>query len=710
MSVKPVKTEEILNLLRKLNKPLTFKELTQHLGFDKKGARLLKKTLRRLVRSGELIRTRKGRYGQPEEMKLLKGYFEAHHDGYGFVIPELPGEPDLFIPPRATLGAMEGDRVIVRIENPRKREGRILRILEHAQTRVVGTLEVTRTGIFLKPKRKDIPFDILIDPKARRKAKNGDLVLAEIISYPTDKRPPTARVIKVLKKPETPVEDIELIIDEYSLSRRFPKKVTDEAKSLPKEITPEMSEGRKDLRSLPTVTIDGERAKDFDDAISIKLREFGYTLYVHIADVGYFVPWESMIDREARKRATSVYFPDRVIPMLPKTLSEELCSLKPKVPRLAFTVQMDFNREGERIKARFYPSIIQSDERMTYTKVKKILIDEDKKLRKRYDYLLGEFELMAELCTILREKRLSRGSLDFDFPEPEILLDLRGNLEDIIVAERNFAHMIIEEFMIAANEAVAEYLFEKGVPSLYRIHEPPDQAKLEAISKVVRAVLGKKGRKVKVRSKGLRPSDLPEIIEAVKGQPEEDVINYILLRSMKQAKYSPENIGHFGLASPCYTHFTSPIRRYPDLVVHRILREVLKGRGMSARRMKELEEVLPNIAFHSSKMERKADDVERSVIAAMRAWFMKDRLGEEFEGRVVSITPFGMKIRLNDFYVEGFLHVSYMTDDYYIYDEANIQLVGKRRKKVWSIGDSITVRVDRVDLEEREIVFGLPEA
>ncbi|GMT47736.1 MAG: ribonuclease R [bacterium] len=693
--------ESVLKFFSACSRPLSFKETISQMGLERMEARQLRKILQGLVKSGELIMTRQGRYGTPEEMSLVKGYFEAHRDGYGFVIPEDPGQRDVFVPSKATLGAMEGDRVIVRIENPKKRDGRILRILERAQTRLVGTLEITKGVSFLKPKRRDIPFDIYIAPKDRKNAGNGDMVVAEILTYPTDKRPPSGKVIRILKKPEVPAEEVESIIDEFNLPRKFPADVTKSARSLSAEIPGDEPGRRKDLQKLPTVTIDGERAKDFDDAISIKLRKFGYTLYVHIADVGYYVPWESVIDREAKKRGTSVYLPDRVVPMLPKKLSEDICSLKPKVPRFAFTVEMDFNRDGVRINQRFYPSIIQSDERMTYTQVKEILVDEDRKLRERYDYLLKEFELMEELCGVMRARRLKRGSLDFDLPEPEVLLDIRGNPEAIVVAERNFAHMIIEEFMIAANEAVAENLSAMGVPSIYRIHEPPDQSKMDDILKVVKAITN-------IRKKHLSVKDLPYILDKARGRPEEDVVNYIVLRSLKQARYSIQNVGHFGLASECYTHFTSPIRRYSDLVVHRILREVLGRKKMKEERMKELEEALPSTAFHCSRRERIADDAERAVVAAMRAWFMKGKVGEELVARIVGVTPQGIKVRLKDFYVDGFLHVSYLTDDYYIYNERNLQLVGRRKKRRFSIGDEITVRVDKVDLDQREIIFGLP--
>ena len=421
---------------------------------------------------------------------------------------------------------------------------------------------------------------------------------------------------------------------------------------------------------------------------------------VHIADVGYYVPWGSALDIEARKRGTSTYFPDRVIPMLPKELSEDLCSLRPEVERLAFTVEMDYDNNGGRKGVRFYPSLIQSDERMTYTSVRKILIEEDPDERKRYKHLLGEFELMQELCNLLRAGRLERGSLDFDLPEPEILLDLQGNPEAIIRAERNFAHMVIEEFMIAANEAVAGHLEKLGIPSLYRIHEEPDPMKLEDIMKVI-GPLRKQGKK------GLKPKDFASLLASIKDTPEEEVINYIILRSLKQARYSPVNVGHFGLASESYTHFTSPIRRYPDLVVHRILREVLTRKRLSDTRTKELESSLADIAFTSSRRERLADEAEKKVVDAMRVWFMKERVGEKFHGKVVGITPVGLRVRLDDYYVDGFIHVSYLTDDFYQFDDRIMQMVGRNTRRSFRIGQPLTLRVDKVDMTEREILFGL---
>lgn len=686
---------------RKTSRPVSFKEITQKMGLSRPESRTLKKILREMLRNGELVLTRKGLYAPAEDLNLVKGYFEAHRDGYGFIIPEKPDERDIFIPPGGSRGSMDGDRVVARIENMRRREGRVVRILERTHKTVVGKFEKSGTALFIKPKGRNMPFDLYVAPADRRKAKKGDTVIAEILSYPTDKRPATARVVNIIEKPDTPGADVEMIIDEFNLPIRFPRKVKEEAKRLYGQTGKTMRRlKRRDLRKLVTVTIDGENAKDFDDAISISLIEHGYRLWVHIADVGYYVQWNTLMDLEARKRGTSVYFPDRVIPMLPKELSEDLCSLRPKVERPAFTVEMDFNRFGKLLSANFYPSLIASNERMTYTSVRKILVDQDRDEREKYNYLLKEFDLMADLCGVLRSNRLERGSLDFDLPEPEVLLDLQGNPEAIVRAERNLAHMIIEEFMIAANEAVAEYMEQSGLPTLYRIHEEPDPMKLEDVFRVVRHF----GR---FRQKLLRPEDFSTMLKSIKGTAEEEIINYIVLRSLKQARYSTVNAGHFGLASKCYVHFTSPIRRYPDLIIHRILREKVEKKDLSNRRIKELEKLLPDIAFRSSQMERGADKAEREVIDTMKVWFMKDRLGEEFDAKIVGITPFGLKVRLKEFYVEGFLRVSSLTDDFYEYNDRTMRLNGRHTKRSFRIGQELTLRIDRIDMEEREVIFGL---
>jgi len=697
-------TKEALTGLLK-ERPLSMREIVFRLKAPKSVLRSLRKLLQQMIKDGDVILTRRGLYGPAQNLGLLAGHFEAHKGGYGFFVPEMPATADLFIPPGATGGAMSGDRVIARLEDPARREGRVVRTLERMHTKVAGKVEITKRGCFLRPKNKKIPYDIYIAPKDRGGVKNGETAVAEIIVYPTDQRPPTGRVVKVLKRPEDPVSEIDLIIEEYVLPRRFPKEAVSEAKEkyAPNSVggrAPNIEEERKDLRHLTTFTIDGERAKDFDDAVSIKLAGHGYVLYVHIADVGFYVGWGSPLDIEARKRGTSVYLPDRVIPMLPHELSEDLCSLLPKVPRPTFTVEMHFDRAGERTACRFYPSLIESDARLTYTAVKKIVVDRDMEEMRKHEGVLRDLELMTELTDTLRQRRQRRGSLDFDLPEPEVLLDLRGMPEAIIRAERNFAHVMIEEFMISANEAVAEHIEGLGVPSLYRIHEPPEPAKLEEMWRLLRPL-------VKEKAAVLSPKMLPEILNAAKGTPGEEVVNHIVLRRLKRAKYSAVNVGHFGLASGSYTHFTSPIRRYPDLVVHRLLRETLTRRRLPGERLEELQALLPQIASSSSRMEHVADDAEGEAVEAMRMWFMKDKVGEEFEGRVAGVTSYGLKIRLKDFYVEGFLHVSDMTDDFYHYDDLSLTLKGKNTGRTFRIGQAQTVRIDKVDMEEREITFGV---
>jgi len=690
--------EVILTFFKtRVTRPLSFKEIARSLGISKKRYRSLRRVLRSLIRSGDILRTRSGVYGLPERMSLITGFFEAHRDGYGFVIPDKIGERDLFIPPRRTLGAMSGDRVVARVESPTKREGSIIKILERTQKKLIGRFCQERNFFYVKPKSKKVPFDIYISPRHRNGAKIGDIVSVELISYPTNTRPPEGRILKILSEVDEPHLEIDRVIEEYSLSSRFPTAVLKESKGLTeKKLT---TRGRVDCRGLLTVTIDGETARDFDDAVSIKKTEDGFILYVHIADVSHYVSWDSAIDLEARRRGTSVYFPGRVVPMLPKELSNNLCSLLPKEDRLTFTVELWFDNRGEIIKKAFYPSIINSNERMTYTSVKKILVDYDPAERKRYEHLLESFETMEELCQILRGRRMKRGSLDFDLPEPEVLLDLQGRPEAIIKAERYISHMIIEELMIAANEAVANYLEQSGVPSIYRVHEKPDPSKLDELKPIFNAF--------GLHTKKLSIDTFHSVLKEIKGTPQESLLNILLLRSLKQARYSTENIGHFGLASGCYTHFTSPIRRYPDLVVHRILKDSLDKKRLSLKKRQYLERLLPEIALHSSRTERIADEAEREIIDAMRVWFMKDKVGEEYPGIVSDINPHGLKIQLKDFFVEGFLPLSFMTDDYYRFDEKRYQLIGTRTKKIFTIGKEVSVRVERVDIEEREIILAM---
>ncbi len=689
--------DAVLKYLKtKTSKPVGIKEIARSIGASAGRSGSLRRVLKSLTSSGSIYRTRSGLYGIADKMNLITGEFQGHRDGYGFILPDKSEEADLFIPRRKTMGAMSGDRVVARVESLKKRDGAIIKILQRSRKRIIGKLCHEQGSYYVEPKGKNLPFDVLVSPGNRKEAKSGNLVLVELTSYPTPTRPPEGKVLKVLPDADNPGVEIDMIIEEHSLPRRFAPAVLKEAKGFSETIG---VGSRVDCRGLPTVTIDGEDAKDFDDAISVKKIKGGFILYVHIADVSHYVDWESKIDLEARERGTSVYFPGRVIPMLPETLSNNLCSLLPKTDRFAFTVEMHVSTDGKMMKKNFYPSVIHSNERLTYTAVGRILVDHDPVERERYGDLMEELETMGALYHVLKKSRVKRGSLDFDLPEPYILLDLQGSPEAIIRADRNMSHMMIEEFMIAANEAVSSYIESLHVPSLYRVHEDPDMAKLDELRPILKTF--------GIQTRGTGAGAFRSILKKIKGKPEGPMLNILLLRSLKQAKYATENTGHFGLASKSYTHFTSPIRRYPDLVVHRVLKDLLSGKGITDKKRGYLKSILPEIAAHSSATERTADQAEREIVRAMRTWFMKDKVGNEYEGLVTGVNSHGLRVQLKEIFVEGFLRVSSMADDYYRFDEDRFRLIGRRRKKRFTMGDEITVRIENVDVEDREITFGL---
>jgi ribonuclease R len=706
--------KQIVELIKtRTGKPMLVRELMRLLRLKADDRRALKQMLNELALSGEIIKTRGNRYGLPEKMDLETGIFQAHPQGYGFVIPEKKGKTDVYISARSTLDAMNGDKVVVRVVPHRgriktegKREGMIVRVLERAMTRVVGTYELPGPQAggfgFLSPFDARITHDLIISRENAGEAQPGDVVSAEIIAYPVRNRPPEGRIIKVIGKPGDPGIDSELIIEQYELPTQFSSAAVHEAASVPQQVTPAMRKNRKDLRDLPTVTIDGEKARDFDDAVSIARIKNGYRLWVHIADVAQYVRERTMLDEEAYQRGTSVYFPDRVIPMLPMELSNGICSLNPNVDRLTITCEMDISPAGGVLRYDIYESVITSNERMTYTAVREILVDRDPVQRKRYAGLLADFDLMAELMDILHAKRRKRGSIDFDLPEPELVLDLQGRMTDIIRAERNMAHQIIEEFMLSANETVARHIESKKAPFLYRIHEEPDEEKLADLVEFL-ATLGislPAGKK-------LKPLHLQKALDKARGTPEETLINTVLLRTMKQARYSEENVGHFGLAAESYTHFTSPIRRYPDLIVHRILKADIRDKLRDEAFVEALAEKLSGAAAHCSHRERKAMEAERDVITMLKLRFMEDKVGEVYSGIITGVMQFGFFVQLRDFFVEGLVHVSMLTDDYYHYIEKLHCLRGERRKSVYRIGDEVRVRVDRVDTERKRIDFSL---
>lgn len=691
---------DILRLMEEEDRPLLLREILQRLGLGKEERRSLRGRLRDLAEEGRVVKIRGNRYGLPLKMNLVVGKVRCHPDGYGFVIPEAEGEEDVFINPRNLKEAMHGDRVVARVESIRKKgkEGKIIRILERGLRRVVGKFMKATHYAYLIPEDERLLQEVIIPEGQTKRAKPNQIVVAEITQYPTERARPEGRVTHILGYPDDPEIIPQIILHKHDLPHRFSQAAVREAKNLPSSPGMEDEKGRMDLRGIPTFTIDGENARDFDDAVSIVEEVDGnITLYVSISDVSHYVKEGTSLDEEAYLRGTSVYFPDRAIPMFPPELSNEICCLHPKVDRLTLTVELKFSSGGELQGSHFYPSIIRSNERLTYTIVKKILVDRDEGLREKFRAVVPSLEKMAFLSQQLRERRMERGTLDFDLPEPEVILNLQGEAKEIIRSERNLAHQLIEEFMIAANEAVARLMEEKAVSSLYRIHEPPSGEAIDEFRRFV-SHLGYRMKKESDSS----PKEFQRILLEAKGRPEEGVINHVLLRSMKWAKYSPRKIGHFGLASDAYTHFTSPIRRYPDLMVHRLLKKVLSGEKLEVS-----EEDLSKKADHLSQRERVAMEAEREILDRYRVRFMKDKIGEEFEGVISSVTAFGFFVELKEIFVEGLVRVTRLHDDYYHYHEDKYSLIGERTKRRFRIGDIVKVRVERVDVERRHIDFGL---
>ncbi|HEY4485291.1 MAG TPA: ribonuclease R, partial [Nitrospiria bacterium] len=641
----PTRQEILARIGKQGPRPARLGELMRSFGLAKSHRQAFLNVLQTLIHAGEVVELQGNGYGVPGKTNLLTGRLQRHPDGYGFVMPEQAGETDLFISRRNLADALHGDRVAARVEAVRpdgRREGRILSVVDRGITQLVGRFEPGRDISFVTPTEKRIGWDFWIRPPDTLGAKNGDLVLIEIISYPQSNRNPEGRVIRILGEAYNPKIDTEMVIAEYGFAPEFPAEILRESQAVPETVPAEALRGRRDLRELKTVTIDGERAKDFDDAVSIeRLPHDQIRLWVHIADVGHYVPWNTGLDLEARKRGTSVYFPDRVLPMFPERLSNGICSLNPRVDRLTLTAEMLFDAHGKRLEYEIYESVIRSNERMTYTGVKKILADKDPELCRQYDYLLNDFTAMEELCRRLMAVRARDGSIDFDLPEPEIILDLQGQPTDIIREERNIAHRIVEEFMLSANRTVAEHMTHLKIPFLYRTHDPPTPEKIQDFIQFI----GGFGHRLGVQKTGsttaVQPKAFQVLLEHVKGRPEERLINHVMLRSMKQARYTTENVGHFGLAFEHYTHFTSPIRRYPDLIVHRLIKEVQSEGGLPAPRKEALAKLLPSIATSSSERERLAMEAEREAVDLKKLRFLADKEGETFDGFITGVTAFG---------------------------------------------------------------------
>ncbi len=686
-------------------KPLTVQELEEAFGIQDSGDfKEFVKALVRMEEKGVVVRTRSNRYGLPQKMNLIRGKLTGHAKGFAFVIPDEPGMDDIFIPPTETNNAMHGDTVLVRVTSEssgQRREGSIIRIIERGIQQIVGTYVESKNFGFVIPDDKKFASDIFIPKAASKGAVEGHKVVVKLVTYPEGRKSAEGEVITILGHKNDPGVDILSIIHKHGLPMEFPDEVLQQATAVPDTIDESELANRRDLRNEVIVTIDGADAKDLDDAVTVtKLDNGNYKLGVHIADVSYYVKEGTPIDVEAADRATSVYLVDRVIPMIPHRLSNGICSLNPKVDRLTLSCEMEISPEGTVVSHEIFQSVIKTTERMTYHDVNRILIDKDEETRVRYEPLVPMFEMMEELAAILREKRMKRGAIDFDFKESKVLVDEEGTPTDVILRERSVAERLIEEFMLAANETVAEHFHWMEVPFIYRIHEDPKEDKLRKFFEFITNF----GYIVKGMANNVHPRALQEIIEEVQGKPEEMVVSTVMLRSMQQAKYYPESLGHFGLSTEFYTHFTSPIRRYPDTIVHRLIRTYLvEGRLDEATREK-WDAQLPEIAVHSSKMERRAVDAERETDELKKAEFMEDKIGEEYDGIISSVTNFGMFVELSNT-IEGLVHVSYMTDDYYRFDERHYAMIGERTGNVFRIGDEITVRVVKVNKDERSIDF-----
>jgi ribonuclease R len=698
-SIPPITKDSLLKVFKLERKPMGFSDLEKSLRSDRNDRKALKTALNSMIKEGSIIKLKNKRYGIPYEMNLQTGTLFCTRSGNGFLMPDKKNEKnmdDIFIPSKFMENAFHGDRVIARIERTikGKKEGKIIKITERRIRNITGFIRIDKNKLSMIPDDERIQHNFIVSKKPlKAHISNNDLAAARITKFPEEGKSPECSIIKVFKG----LNDINTITQfikyKYSLPLKFKKNTEAEAKQL---VAYDQNPKRVDLRGLKHITIDGEFAKDFDDAVCVEKSKQGYTLYVSIADVSYYVLPGTNLDNEAFERGTSIYFPKTVIPMLPKTLSNVICSLIPREDRLSVTVKLSYNSRGELLQSSFCQSIIKSMMRLTYNKVEAALINKDPKVRKELKDVLPELEWMKELATLLAEKREKRGSLDFDLPEPEVTLDIEGGIKSILRSERLFSQRIIEEFMIAANEAVAQFLSQSNIPAIYRVHEPPEREKLYEFEKLLHALTGDNSINRK-SSLGFQ-----SILNQVKGSDYEYLINRVLLKSMKQAKYASSNRGHFGLASDCYLHFTSPIRRYPDLICHRSLKNAINCNPVIYNQHE-----LDGMATHLSERERLAMESERENEDRIRILFMKDKIGELYNGIISHITSFGFFVELSDLFVEGLVLLTDLYDDYYLFQEEKFRLIGRRTKKIYRIGDKVRVKVVLADVEKKQLHFKL---
>ncbi|GFE61678.1 ribonuclease R [Geobacter sp. AOG2] len=707
-----VSKKQILALLKEYGGSVLFSTLLRDFG-GRHLKRELKNLLDDMADNGEVIHQRGNSYVLPGQVKTVRGRISVHRDGYGFVAPEGGGE-DIFIPAKFMKNALHGDLVEATAGQSRmggsKLDGRIVTVVERVTTRIVGRYEETRRGAVVISDDQRLNLAVVIPPKGRARAEDGQQVVAELTAYPVGGRPAEGRIVEILGWPDDPEVEVQSVIRRFDLPHVFGPDVLAEADAVPETVSKGELKGRVDLRGMTTVTIDGETARDFDDAVALRREGANFRLWVSIADVSAYVTPGSPLDREAYLRGTSVYFPDRCIPMLPERLSNGICSLNPQVERLTMTAEMLFDATGRMVESSFYPSVIKSTARLTYTIVKQIIVDDDREITDKHRHLAPMLGEMKALALVLMAMRKKRGSIDFDLPEPEIVIGLTGRTEGIVRAERNLAHQLIEEFMLAANEAVASFVAAREIPFLYRIHENPDPAKLHDFQEFIYGF----GYEFVLAEDRVNPAELQRLLAQAEGRPEERMLNYALLRCMKQARYAAENLGHFGLASPCYCHFTSPIRRYPDLVVHRILKAILaldesKGDKRRGKQLAIATEHLGEAAEHTSKRERVAMEAERDVVEMKKVQYMQQHLGEEFDGYITGVTGFGFFVELEELFVEGLVHISTLDDDQYTFQEKQHSLVGNRLRRIFRIGDKARVTVAAVSPATRRIEFTLAD-
>ncbi len=697
--------EHIAAVIGAADRPLNREELAGLLAIDsEEGLEALRRRLNAMTRDGQLVRNRRDCYALADRLDLVAGRVVAHPDGFGFLVTDEEGG-DVYLSARQMRALFHDDRALVRItglDRRGRREGSVVEVLKRNTRTVVGRFFTERGVQFVSPDSKRLPMEIAIPNGEADGAQHGQIVTVEIIEQPSRRSPPVGRVIEVLGDHMAPGMEIDIAIRSHEIPQAWPAAVEQEIAGYGTEVPAAAKRGREDLREVPLVTIDGADARDFDDAVYCERTTGGWRLLVAIADVSHYVHPDTALDAEAFERGNSVYFPERVIPMLPEVLSNGLCSINPDVDRLCLVCEMIFKRDGSLVRSRFFEGLMRSHARLTYQEAASIMVDRDEQARRRRAPLAGHLDELYQLYLALRKARIKRGAIDFDTTETRILFGKDRKIERIVPLVRNDAHKVIEECMIAANVAAARLLERHHMPTLYRIHAAPAAEKITELQEFLNELgLGLRG--------GSKPAgrDFAALLDTVKDRPDAHLINTVLLRSMPRAEYSPANIGHFGLAHECYAHFTSPIRRYPDLLVHRAIRHVLAGKKPDSFRYRA--DVMVDIGDHCSAAERRADDATRDAIDWLKCEFMLDKVGEAYTGIITSVTSFGIFVELRDIYVEGLVHVTALGNDYYHYEPARHWLMGERTRRIFRLGDEVAVKVVQVNLDERKIDFELIE-